>query len=26
MLADATQVWPFLIKYIMEKRPQEKKK
>jgi deoxyhypusine synthase len=21
MLADATQVWPFLIKYIMEKRP-----
>lgn len=26
MLADATQVWPFLIKYIMEKRPRETKK
>ena len=23
MLADATQVWPFLIKYLMEKRGQE---
>jgi deoxyhypusine synthase len=25
MLADATQVWPFLIKYILEKRENEKK-